>query len=379
MTETVSESLPPMQAQNDANTDNTPPIKSQVKSKWRWLTRIVRLMVVLLVLGMLAAGGGAWWLLQWFNAPITQLQSQQFNVVKGDTVASVSRRIQRAGQFPVVWPMRLLVLKEPQLAKLRVGTFQLDASLSPRALFTELTSGKEIQFSVTFVEGTTFKQWQQQLKNAPQLNFSAEQISQFKQQQSKKHSYFVKGYDNSAIEGRLYPDTYSYTVGASASSILNQAANKLEQELAIAWKQRAKGLPFTTPYQALILASIIEKETGTSSERSTIASVFINRINRKMRLQTDPTVIYGVGIDYRGDITRAHLRHKNPYNTYVINGLPPTPIAMPGRAAIWAALHPETTKYLYFVAQGDGSHYFSRSLREHNKAVRRYLRSQRNK
>jgi len=343
------------------------------------MRRIIRWLFVLLTLALLAGVGAAWWLLQWANNPITQLTSQQFNVFKGDNVAKVSRRLQQAGHFTTTWPLRLLLIKEPHLAKLRVGTYQLDANLSPRELFTELTTGKEIQFSVTFIEGTTFKQWQQQLAKAPQLDYSAEQIDEFKSQRTKDTSYFVKGYQNSAIEGRLYPDTYSYTVGTPASAILNQAANKLAQELDAAWQQRAKGLPFTNPYQALILASIIEKETGTSSERSTIASVFINRINKRMRLQTDPTVIYGAGDNYNGDITYAHLRAKNPYNTYTINGLPPTPIAMPGRASIWAALHPRTTKYLYFVAQGDGSHYFSSSLREHNKAVRRYLRSQRKK
>lgn len=354
-------------------------VDDEPQAKLSGFARFSRVVSVLLLLTVLAGAGATWWLLQWAKSPIMQLDSQQFSVVKGDNVASVSRRLHQAGQFATVWPLRLLLIKEPKLARLRVGTYQLDANLSPRQLFTELTTGKEIQFSLTFVEGTTFKQWLAQLASAPKLDFSDGQIEEFRQQRAKDTTYFVKGYDNSAIEGRLYPDTYSYTVGMQANAILNRAAAKLDQELAAAWQQRAKGLPFTTPYQALILASIIEKETGTSAERSTIASVFINRINKRMRLQTDPTVIYGAGANYNGDITRAHLRDKNPYNTYVINGLPPTPIAMPGRASIWAALHPATTKYLYFVAQGDGSHYFSKSLREHNKAVRRYLLSQRKK
>lgn len=366
-------------SESNTNTDSNNNTAAEPQAKLSIFARLVRVFSVLLLLALLAGAGASWWLLQWAKSPIMQLDAQQFNVVKGDNVASVSRRLQQAGQFTTVWPLRLLLIKEPKLARLRVGTFQLDANLSPRQLFTELTTGKEIQFSLTFVEGTTFKQWLAQLASAPKLDFSQDQIEAFKQRRAKDTSYFVKGYDNSAIEGRLYPDTYSYTVGMSASAILNRAATKLDQELATAWQGRAKGLPFTSPYQALILASIIEKETGTSSERSTIASVFINRINKRMRLQTDPTVIYGAGSNYNGDITRVHLRDKNPYNTYVINGLPPTPIAMPGRASIEAALHPATTKYLYFVAQGDGSHYFSKSLREHNKAVRRYLRSQRNK
>lgn len=333
--------------------------------------------MMLMVLGMLTlSAASAWWLMQWAQAPIEQLSSQQFRVVKGDNVATISRRLKRAGQFATIWPLRWLLLKEPELAQLRAGTYRLEARLSPRALLQHLSNGREIQFSLTFVEGTTFKQWQQQLAADPNIDFSTEQIIGFKRRDPATQLHGVAGYDNSWIEGRLYPDTYSFTAGTPASAILSRAAKMLNHELAQAWQQRAPGLPLSSPYQALILASIIEKETGTGSERSTIASVFINRINKKMRLQTDPTVIYGVGDSYDGDITRVHLRDKNPYNTYVIRGLPPTPIAMPGRESIIAALHPAKTDYLYFVAQGDGSHYFSKTLNEHNRAVRRYLLSQ---
>lgn len=341
--------------------------------------RLVKLVLVVSAFFIAVAGYGLWWLSQWANSPIDELESQQFSIIKGDNVTRIGRRLNKAGQFETIWPLRLLVLNEPKLAQLRVGTYQLDSALSPRQLLQHLSSGKELQFSLTFVEGTTFKQWRQQLAAEKHIVFTPQQLTSFKQLDIFDQQHAIAGYDDSWIEGQLYPDTYSFTAGTNASDILSRAAIKLKNELNQAWRQRDQGLPFRSVYQALILASIIEKETATNSERRTIASVFINRLNKKMRLQTDPTVIYGIGDKYAGDIKRVHLRDKNPYNTYVIKGLPPTPIAMPGRASIEAALHPEKTDYLYFVAQADGSHYFSTTLKEHNSAVRRYLLSQTDK
>ena len=327
------------------------------------LLKLIKLMVLVLLISALSAGYGYWWLSQWAKTPIAQLTTQPFTVVKGDNVAKISTRLLRQGQFKTIWPLRWLLIKEPKLAKLRIGTYQISQGMSPRQLLTHLSSGKELQFSITFVEGTTFKQWLAQLKNNRNLSFNAANLPA------------VPDYPQSYIEGQLYPDTYSFTAGTPASDIVKRAALKLTKELKLAWQQRHADLPLATPYQALILASIIEKETGVGSERATIASVFINRIRKRMRLQTDPTVIYGAGDSYNGDITRAHLRDKNRYNTYVIKGLPPTPIAMPGKASIIAALQPATTDYLYFVANGKGGHYFSKTLKEHNKAYQRYLLS----
>ena len=340
-----------------------------------WLLKLIKLLALVLLISALSAGYGYWWLSQWAQTPIAQLTTQAFTVVKGDNVAKISTRLLRQGQFKTIWPLRWLLVKEPKLAKLRIGTYQISQGMSPRQLLTHLSSGKELQFSITFVEGTTFKQWLAQLKNNRNLSFNAANLTAIKLSKLLAQSFAVPDYPQSYIEGQLYPDTYSFTAGTPASDIVKRAALKLAKELKLAWQQRHADLPLATPYQALILASIIEKETGVGSERATIASVFINRIRKRMRLQTDPTVIYGVGDSYNGDITRAHLRDKNRYNTYVIKGLPPTPIAMPGKASIIAALQPATTDYLYFVANGKGGHYFSKTLKEHNKAYQRYLLS----
>ena len=178
------------------------------------------------------------------------------------------------------------------------------------------------------------------------------------------------------IEGWFLPETYSYTVGTTSREILRRAHADMKSYLDKNWKNRDKSLPYASAYDALIMASIIEKETAQATERPRIASVFVNRLNKKMKLQTDPTVIYGVKDRYDGNIRRSDLEDDNPYNTYVINGLPPTPIAMPSKAAIKAALHPDKTNYLYFVAKGGGAHKFSTSLAEHNNAVKRYVLEQ---
>ncbi|NRA71520.1 MAG: endolytic transglycosylase MltG [Gammaproteobacteria bacterium] len=340
------------------------------------MANIIKAAILLIVLLMISLVSSFWWLERWSNTPIEQLTSQQFKVVKGDSAIKIARRLKLAGNFDTIWPVRFLLQQRPQLANVRVGTYYLSTKLTPIQLFNHLVHGQEHQYSITFVEGATFDQWLNQLSSNKHVAQQSLDIARFKQQDQIDSARDVAGYPDSWIEGQLYPDTYSFTDGTPAKDILARAANKLNYELSEAWKNRAKDLPLKTPYQALILASIIEKETGSGAERKKIASVFINRINKRMRLQTDPTVIYGVRDIYRGDITRAHLRAKNPYNTYVIKGLPPTPIAMPGRASIIAATQPATTNYLYFVAQGDGSHYFSSSLKEHNKAVRRYLRLQ---
>jgi len=180
------------------------------------------------------------------------------------------------------------------------------------------------------------------------------------------------------LEGWLFPDTYHYHNNDTASSVLKRAAVKMQQVLEDAWHERSDDLPYDTAYKALIMASIIEKETGLASERPLIASAFVNRLNTNMRLQTDPTVIYGIGADFDGDIKSKDLRDYTPYNTYRINGLPPTPIAMPSKAAILAAVNPPQSDYVYFVSKGDGSHQFSTTLKQHNVAVNTYILNKKN-
>lgn len=222
-----------------------------------------------------------------------------------------------------------------------------------------------MRYRVTLVEGWTFRQALQKIRSEQKIVKSAAG--------STVHAAArALGLEGGAVEGWIFPDTYVYRSGTTDIELLQQAYERMQQVLGEEWLAKGDRLPYKSPYEALIMASLIEKETGQPSERSQIAGVFVRRLNRGMRLQTDPAVIYGLGEGYNGNLTRAHLRQPTPYNTYVIRGLPPTPIALPGRAAIRAALNPEPGKSLYFVGKGDGSHHFSATLTEHNRAVREY-------
>ena len=232
-------------------------------------------------------------------------------------------------------------------------------------LLEKWRSGDVLQYRGTWVEGCNFRQVRSALAQEDKLQQTLSDISD---------SELMRMLDQANVhpEGRFFPDTYNFVRGQTDLDILRQASQRLQKVLAQEWDQRAENLPYRSPDEALIMASIIEKETGVAHEREEIAGVFMRRLKIGMLLQTDPTVIYGMGDSYTGKITRADLRKPTPYNTYVISGLPPTPIAMVGREAIYAALHPKAGKSLYFVARGDGSHVFSNNLAEHNKAVREY-------
>ncbi|MDX1803841.1 MAG: endolytic transglycosylase MltG [Alcanivorax sp.] len=213
------------------------------------------------------------------------------------------------------------------------------------------------------MDGWTFDEWRKQLDAMDTLKHALKGLSD--------DAVMARlGHKGQHPEGWFAPDTYFYTRGTSDLTLLERAMARQQDILNQAWAERDQNLPYSGPYQALIMASIVEKETGVPSERAEIAGVFVNRLRKGMRLQTDPTVIYGMGDRYHGNIRRSDLHTPTPYNTYVIPGLPPTPIAMPGREAIMAAVHPADTEALYFVARGDGSHYFSKTLAEHRKAVR---------
>ena len=261
-----------------------------------------------------------------------------------------------------VWLGRLY----PELTPLKSGTFKLEAGWSLEQILQQIVSGKEYQFKLTLIEGTTFKQWKQQIEQVEGVTLTG--ILDDEAALAKR-----LGIEQPKLEGYLQPQTYLFPYHATDLEVIERAFAAQQQDLAAEWENRAKDLPLKTPYEALILASIIEKESGHAPERKTIASVFINRLNISMRLQTDPTVIYGMGDRYDGNIRRKDLREATPYNTYVIDGLPPTPIAMPGRDAINAALNPADTDYFYFVSMGNGEHYFSKDLAEHNAAVKKYI------
>lgn len=269
----------------------------------------------------------------------------------------------RSGRwFP--WLLRV----EPELAEFKAGTYRFTPGMTVRQMLQLLTSGKEAQFTVRFIEGSRLRDWLQVL------------------QQSKYLQHTLAGKSDAQIavalgmpqggnpEGQLYPDTYRYTAGMSDIDLLNRAHLRMNKALQAAWDERDTSLPYKTPADLLTLASIIEKETALPQERSKVASVFVNRLRIGMRLQTDPTVIYGMGDSYNGRITRKDLEASTAYNTYVIAGLPSTPIAMPGEAALKAAANPAKTPYLYFVADGKSGHTFTTNLASHNQAVRAYRR-----
>lgn len=255
---------------------------------------------------------------------------------------------------------------KPELAKFKAGTYRLQKGMSLQSVLQLFASGKETQFTIRFVEGSRFSDWAKILQNAPYLKHDIEN-------KTPKELLDALGMkEDESLEGWFYPDTYLYTAGTSDLELLKRAHNKIKTVVGQEWENREKNLPYNSAYEMLIMASIIEKETAIESERTKVASVFVNRLRLKMKLQTDPTVIYGLGDKYTGTIFRSNLNTFTPYNTYMIDGLPPTPIAMPGLASIKAAAHPAVTEYLYFVANGDGGHTFTTNLVAHNKAVSLY-------
>jgi len=245
---------------------------------------------------------------------------------------------------------------------IKAGEYRFDGKVSPLSILDQLIRGNVVFYTVTLVEGKRYKEMLEHIWQQPH-------ITPVLKEKTEGDVISLLGVGYGRMEGLLFPDTYRYSDGETDLSIVKRAYRKMDLVLGQEWEVRAKDLPYINAYDALIMASIVEKETGLASERPEIAGVFVRRLRKNMRLQTDPTVIYGLGDDYNGNIKRKHLKMKTPYNTYVINGLPPTPIALPGREAIHAALHPAQGKALYFVARGDGSHEFTDNFTDHNKAV----------
>jgi UPF0755 protein len=325
------------------------------------------LLLALVASAVLVAGVAAWWLqrplvLQAADGADLPLSVQ---IEAGSSARGVAQTLVNAGvQTPPLLLFAWFRLSG-QSRSIKAGYYELDAGLTPRSLLDKLVKGDQALRSLTLVEGWNFREVLKAVRQSPDLAQDLEGLS-------TADIMARIGYPGRHPEGRFFPDTYRMVRGASAASVLRQAAQAMDQRLAQAWAQRAPDAMVKTPEQALILASIIEKETGVDSDRALVGGVFNNRLRIGMRLQTDPTVIYGLGERFDGNLRKADLLADTPYNSYTRAGLPPTPIAMPGWASLVAAVQPAQTPALYFVARGDGSSQFSATLAEHNAAVQRY-------
>ncbi|MFT4654117.1 MAG: UPF0755 protein [Kangiellaceae bacterium] len=336
------------------------------------MKKVILILLMLLLLVLAAAGSFIWTKIKSIEElRLNTSSATEFEVLKGKNLYQIIDNLASYGKIDR-FSFKVWLQFNREFEKIQSGFYELPANARLVDVLSLLSNGEVKQFSVTLIEGQTIVQW---IKTLSQAQGVSHNIS------SKEELYITLGggdYEFCAnihfsIEGCLLPDTYFYTHGTSSINILKRALIAMHAYLQDVWPTRFADLPINSQYEALILASIIEKETAVESERSEIAGVFVNRLNENMRLQTDPTVIYGIGDSYDGNITRKHLRTPTPYNTYVIKGLPITPIAMPNKASIQATLFPAVTDSLYFVATGNGGHQFSTNLKDHNKAVREYL------
>ena len=318
-----------------------------------------------LVLAGLCLGAAAWKIHSALEQPLNISQEQLLDVPKGTTPTRTFYRLEADGIIKDAFWLRVYWRFNLNRQPLHKGEYRMQPGMTVEGLIDEWKRGDIVQYSLTLVEGWNFHQVRAALAKDEKLEQTLNGLSDSEVMDKLGHAGIFP-------EGRFFPDTYRFVRGMTDVELLKKAYDRLDEVLAKEWEQRAADVPYTEPYQALIMASLVEKETGVPQERGQIAGVFVRRMAMGMLLQTDPTVIYGLGERYSGKLTRAHLKEATPYNTYMISGLPPTPIAMVGREAIHAALNPVAGNSLYFVARGDGSHVFSDDLEAHNNAVREF-------
>ena len=328
---------------------------------------ILNLFLTLILLAAWAAGVFYLQYQKALNAPLVAEGDGIITVKRGDTLTSLNRELVQRGVIHSDWVLPVYARLNPQAANIKAGDYRIDASASLPSLMNDITNGKVVVYNITVVEGKTFKDLRASLVQTAGIEHTLND-------KTDAQIATLLGIDGSP-EGWFMPETYQFHRGSSDLELLKRMYGEMQRTLEQEWPNRAEGLPLANPYQALTLASIIEKETGVASERPQIAGVFVRRLQKDMLLQTDPSVIYGAA-DYHGDLTRKHLQTDTPYNTYINKGLPPTPIALPGKASIQAALHPADGDSLYFVADGKGGHTFSATYEEHQQAVARYLKQQ---
>lgn len=327
----------------------------------RWLWRLVLLVVLA---GAAAAAAVAWWL----NQPLALAsESVGLSIEQGELPRDIAQGWVKAGVQAPPWALYQWFRWSGDAKRIRAGSYEIGAGTTPRTLLEKMVRGDETLATVRLIEGWTFRQFRAELAKAEALKPTTAGMTDAQLMEAI-------GSPGLAPEGRFYPDTYAYSKGSADLAVLKRAHRAMKQRVDEAWAARAPDLPLRTPDEALILASIVEKETGAAAERARIAAVFVNRLRIGMPLQTDPTVIYGMGDAFDGNLRKRDLQTDTPFNTYTRPGLPPTPIAMPGSASLRAAVRPEASKALYFVARGDGTSEFSETLAEHNRAVNKYQR-----
>jgi len=327
--------------------------------------RFIKLSTVLLLIAAVAVTWIWFDVNQYLDEPLPVEQTQAYEIKPGANFVRVVNELKLAGLISQSRYLRWYGRLTGKARQIKAGEYEIPVGLTPRQLLDMMVIGKVRQYALTLVEGWNFRQVMDAVHSHPSLEHTLQGLND-------TAIMTQLGYADEHPEGRFLPDTYHFPKGLSDVAFLQRAYDAMAQTLAQEWEERAAGLPLRSPYEALILASIVEKETGLASERQAIAGVFVRRLERGMRLQTDPTVIYGMGERYDGNIRRQDLLEDTPYNTYRRAGLPPTPIAMPGREALHATMHPDESQNIYFVSRGDGSHHFSATLEEHNNAVIKY-------